>query len=822
MELNRRNFIKLVVGGVAGVHVTPLPWKLTDDIAIWTQNWPWVPVPPVGAFVHEKSLCKLCPGGCGIEVRKVDERAVKIEGRTDYPVNPGGICPVGMGGLQLLYNEDSRFTRPMKRVGPRGSGTFMDISWDEALTILATRIQDLRKKGVPEAIAAVDGNPTQSTMAVLVERFMQALGSPNYVRVPCAEDTYRMVNLLMQGHEGPVAFDLENADYILSFGSGLLEGWGAPGRVIDAWRLWHEQGAKGRVTTVQVESRASNTASKADRWIAVKPGTDAALALGIAHVIIQEQLYNAAFVENHSFGFNDWRSADGKVHMGFKTLALSKYAPSAVSEMTGLKAGEIVALARAFAGAKAPIALFGKGKGHLNGSLYEFMAIHSLNALVGNVNQPGGVLVHDPLPLAPLTKPERDAISEQGLGKARLDQAKTASYPFSNSLITNLSEAILTGPTSPVDTLLVFSANPAFTLPDGGGFLKAMKRIPFIVSFSPFRDETAFMADLILPDHVYLEKTDDVVWPTGLQYPLYGITKPVVKPVYHTLNSGDVLLDLARRVGGAVASSFPWEKYEAVLETRAKGLFDTEGGLVRFDPVAGPAWKRLSQEGTPKPDYNDFEDMWKKLVSGGLWYRPSHRTGNWERLFKTPTGKFEFFSTQIELAVYESAQKSSEASARKAMGITADGEEAFMAHFEPPVLPGKGEYPMVMVPYELINLASGWIPNPPFLNKTLFDNQLRQDDSFAEINPVDAAKLGLKEGDAAMIQSPRGMARVRVTLFEGAMPGVVFLPLGLGHTAYDEFLRGKGINPNHIIAPAKDPLSGHPIWWHTPVRISKV
>ena len=103
MGVTRRNFIKFAVGGVAGLHITPLPYKLMDDVAIWTQNWPWVPVPPEGEFTNVKSVCSLCAGGCGIEVRKVDERAVKIEGRTDYPVNPGGLCPSGMGGLQFRY-----------------------------------------------------------------------------------------------------------------------------------------------------------------------------------------------------------------------------------------------------------------------------------------------------------------------------------------------------------------------------------------------------------------------------------------------------------------------------------------------------------------------------------------------------------------------------------------------------------------------------------------------------------------------------------------------------------------------------------------------
>ena len=104
----------------------------------------------------------------------------------------------------------------------------------------------------------------------------------------------------------------------------------------------------------------------------------------------------------------------------------------------------------------------------------------------------------------------------------------------------------------------------------------------------------------------------------------------------------------------------------------------------------------------------------------------------------------------------------------------------------------------------------------------LFDDQLLKNESFAEINPKTAVENGLKEGDRVVIQSQSGKIRVRAHLFEGAMPGVVYLPLGFGHTAYDDFLRGKGANPNDIIRPEKEPLSGYPIWWGTPVRLAKV
>ena len=822
MEINRRHFIALLAGGAAGTALTPLPWKLTDDIAIWTQNWPWVPVPPEGEFTSVKSVCSLCPGGCGIDVRKVDTRAVKIEGRTDYPVNPGGICPLGMGGLQLLYDETIRFKSPMKRVGQRGAGEFTDITWDEAIDILSARISTLHKQGIPETLAAIDGNPARSTMATMIERLTMAVGSPNYVRIPSAEDTYEIATALMQGAEVPMAFDLENADYILSFGCGLLEGWGAPGRIANAWGLWRENQAGKKVKIVQIESRASNTASKADQWVAARPGTDAALALGLCHVIINEQLYNTEFVNDHSFGFNDWSSVDGKDHKGFKNMILNSYSPDQVAQITGLNPKDIVSLGKDFAAAKAPIAICGKGNGALNGNLYEFMAIHSLNALVGNINRPGGVIVPDPLPLSPLPEINADAIAWAGLKTPRIDQAQSIRYPFSHSLINNLADAIIESPESPVNTLLVFSSNPVFTLPDNNKFKQALMKIPFIVSFSPFQDETSYWADLILPDHTCLETMNDIVWPTGLQYPLYGLSRPVVEPVYDTRNTGDVIIQVAKKTGQFTGSAFPWKNYEEVLKSRAKGLFDSEGGLISYNN-SDPAWKQQQTGGGRTPDYKSFKEMWKKLKADGLWYRPAHNYGNWGELFKTPTGKFEFFSTKIELAVDVYSEKTSEKTALSNMDITVKGDTVFMPHYEKMKSDvDRSAYPLLMLPYEMINLASGWVPNPPFLYKTLFDNQLSKNQSFAVIHPKTAAKYKVRQGGQVIIKSPAGKLKVLVNLFEGAMPGIVYLPLGLGHTAYDEFIRGKGVNPNDIIQAGKDPLSGYPVWWDTPIKLIKV
>ena len=823
MKITRRNFIASVAGGVVGIQVTPLPWKLTDDAAIWTQNWPWVPVPPTGGATEEKTVCSLCPGGCGISVRKIDQRAVKIEGRTDYPINPGGICPVGMGGLQLLYDNDMRFPGPMKRAGARGEGQFISISWGEAYDILADRISKLRKAGRPEAVAAVDGNAPGTTTSLLIERFMQAVGSPNTVKPASITDTYAMGNLLMSGKASPMAYDLENSDYVLSFGCGLLEGWGAPGRVMNAWGMWHNANPDKRKTkVVQIESRASNTASKADFWVAPRPGTDGALALGIAHVLISKGRLNQQFLNGFTFGFNDLTSLNGKIQPGFKTIVLKKYSPGQVEKITGVDAKAVIALAEDFSKAKRPVAVYGKGKNNLNGSLFEFMAVQSLNAVAGRINRPGGVLLPDELPLSPLPDFEPDKVATEGLKKPRLDQADTLRYPFTHSLINRFADAINNSSKSPVDTLLVFSANPAFTVPDGGRFQSALEKIPFIVSFSPYRDETANMADLILPDHNYLEKMEDTVWPVGLQYPFYGLSKPVVEPINNTRNVGDVVISLSKAVGDATGSAFPWENFEEALQERAKGLFEAGGGLVSYD-ASHPAWKFNPFQSAPKPEYNSFDEMWEAMKTGGMWYRPITFAKSWNELFKTPSGKFEFISQKLGQAFMKYSRETSVEAAFQNFGIGARDIEALMGHYDAPKpCPNHFNYPLFMVPYEMINLAGGFIPTPPFLYKTIFASQLLKNDSFAAINPETAAEYKLKQGDRVVVKSPVGQLEVRVDLFEGAMPGRVYMPLGFGHTAYDEFQKGKGVNPNNIVKVLDDPVSGYPIWWNTPVKLIKV
>ncbi|MBN1907731.1 MAG: molybdopterin-dependent oxidoreductase [Deltaproteobacteria bacterium] len=807
LSVNRRNFIKFAIGGAVGTGLSPLPWKLIDDTAIFTQNLPWVPVPETGKFTKVRSHCTLCPGACGIEVRKVGDRAVKIEGRTDHPVNPGGLCPLGMGGLQLLYNENIRCKSPLKRVGSRSTGEFEPLSWDEALRALTHQILELRSNGKAGSIVAIDGYNSGSTVSLMIKRFMKAIGSNNYIRLPSMEGETAAVSKLMYGSDTPVAYDLENSDFILSFGCGLLEGWGAPGRLLNTWGLWRSAENRENATIYQVEPRASNTASKADKWIPARPGTETALALGIANVIIRENLYNKTYVENCTAGFFE-HEAEGIKQRGFRDIIVENYNPDRVSEITGIGPDMIISTARAFAGAKTPIAICGKGKGTLNGDINEFMAVHALNALTGNINRPGGVLIGARPPLSELPAPEVDEIASESLKKPGLTLGNAVLKEYS-SQTSAIAESILKGDGQEVDTLLVFSSNPAFTIPDGGDFYQSLAKIPFIVSFSPYLDETAMMADLILPDHTYLEKIDDMECPS-LQYSFYGMTQPAVAPLYDTRNTGDVIIRLAEMIGGTTANSFPFKTLEEAIKSRVQGLFDCKEGSGKYNPSDTPS-KFISAGTGVTPDFKDFKGMWKQLKNGGFWYNPLSHIKNNADIFNAPESKFEFMSSRLKSLI--------EASTAKPASDTLE-EPLYMPHFRGSEKSDEG-YPLMMIPYEMINLSSGWLPNPPYLNKSLFDSQLKGDDSFVEINPETALAYKLKEGDKIQVTSAKGSASVRVHLFDGAMPGVVFMPMGFGHMAYDDFSFGKGCNPNRLMGANIDPLSGQPAWWYTPVKISK-
>ncbi|MEJ2097690.1 MAG: molybdopterin-dependent oxidoreductase, partial [Deltaproteobacteria bacterium] len=713
MKVDRRSFLAFVLGGAAGTALSPLPWKVTDDISIWSQNWPWTPVPQSGAIRTVNSACNLCPGGCGISVKRVDERVIKIEGLEGHPVNDGGLCILGLSGAQQLYNP-ARIQTPLKKV----SGRWQKISWQEAITEIAAKLKELRAAGSAHKLACVAGSD-RGTVPGLFNRFLSVYGSPNFFRTPSIWDTYEQALYLTQGTRSMPGFDIENADFILSFGSGLIEGWGSPGYMFRAKAMMRKNG--GRMD--QIEARLSKTAAKSDHWIPINPGTEGALAFGLAYVIIKNKLYNQNFVNGYATGLSE----------RFQQI-IEAFPPEVVSKTTGIATGTILALAKDFAGAHRPLAICGLGQGHLPGSLQAFLAVHTLNALAGNINQPGGVQAVPEPDYIDWPELEIDAVAAEGLQQPRIDGAGSSRYPNARYLLHRLPEVINASAESPVEMLFVYDANPVYSLPDTESVKKAFEKIPFVVSFSSYPDETTAMADLLLPNHIYLERYEDVPVARGFPKPIISLTRPAVEPLYNTRHSGDFIIQLAQEMGDNIGAAFPWEEYAACLS-------ETLG------------------------------DWWDALVEEGYWVDEQFSGADWLDAFETVSTKFEFTNSVIrELDEYQP--------------VKLEGDESL--------------YPLVLVPYDTMRLTSGYIATPPFLVKALEDTILKGNDVLVEINPETARPLGLSEGKYASLTTLKGSVRVKTHLTERIMPGVIAIPRGLGHTTDNRFLAGRGVNYNQL------------------------
>ncbi|MGB5156487.1 MAG: menaquinone reductase molybdopterin-binding-like subunit QrcB [Desulfobacterales bacterium] len=704
MNMDRRAFLSLGIGSAAGIMLSPLPWKLMDDSAIWTQAWPWTPVPPKGEATYVNSACTLCPGGCGISVRKINGRAVKIEGIKGHPVNDGGICALGLSGLQLLYGP-ARIKSPLKRVGERGAGKWSAISWEEAIAEVAQKLGDLRKNGESGSVSCISGKDN-GTVPALFKRFLSVCGSSGFMKMPSVADSYGLAVFRSSGLKAQLAFDIKNSGYILSFGSGIVEGWGSPVHMIRANSIFRKAGGK----IMQIEPRLSNTAAKSDKWIPINPGTEYALALGIANVIIAKSLFNKDFTYNNISGFAE-----------FAAFVQSFYSPDNVENITGIKKETIEAIALEFAAAAKPLAVCGRGQGRAQSSLGEIMAVQALNALVGNINKKGGVFIFS------------------GPGYFSLPGFADQAAKPANSFADNVNSGKYTA-----NVLFVYESNPLYSLADSNSVRKAFAKIPFIVSFSSFMDETATNSDLILPNHVYLERYEDV-YAASLQKPVVSLSSPVINPQFDTKHAGDAILQIAKKMGSPVANSFMWNSYDSYLEE-----------------AFGDNWKVLSEQGF-------MED--RALTPAAL---------------ETTSIKFDFKAGFSDFKSLYTV-------------LAAEGE------------PDK--YPLLLIPYDSLRIASGYIGDPPFAVKTVEDTMLKGNDGFVEINPITAKALGFLDENYAIIETARGKAKVKIHLFEGIMPGLVAMPRGLGHSAYDNYLAGKGVNVNELIGGPEDPASGLDAGW---------
>jgi anaerobic selenocysteine-containing dehydrogenase len=806
MIIPRREFMKLlgVTAGAVGAGGCGRSWEVPDELVERALRGP-------GLESFAQTICGLCEGGCGLTVRLVDGLPVGLKGNPHHPLNRGGLCPVGQAGLEVLYAPE-RLQGPLRR---GADGRYTAASWDEALGSIAGRLADLQKRGEGQRLALLSDEPGR-LFHDLAGRFAGAFGSPN---VAHSRDGAALPYTLTQGVADIPGFDLEGADLVLCFGLDLYEDGPTPLQAISA--MVGSRPTETRCSLVHVGTRLSPSAAKAEQRVTVRPGTHAAFALGVAQVLVREGRYDRRFVAERTSGFEDWTDRSGRQRRGFRRLLLERYLPDRVAQLCGCEAASVVRVARRLAEASSPLAISGGEALQGSNATSTAITVHALNALLGAFDRPGGVVLPPPIPLTPLPPSPpypadaRRSIFAPGAGSTTLGLDPVGA----------LADRVLEG-SYPVEVLLVVSSNPVHDSPAGERLREAMERIPLVVALTPFRDETSAGADFILPSHVFLEGWRGSTTPQSIPFSTIGVAQPVVEPLFDTRHPADVLLEIGRRAGPPSSGLLPWGDYSEYLEQRLRGLIISGQGAVVTGSFEDTWTHFLEERGWRFPEQRAPQTLWEDLLREGAWWDPVRPRGDWARLMPTPSGRFEFFSSDLERRLREigSAGEAGSLGGDEALrrgvetlALEAEGDEACLPHYEPPMEQGEGE--LVLVPFRPITARGRLGVTSPMLLEMFGHSLLSGWETWAELSPETAREMGLEDGDHVAVESERASMEAVVRVRPGGASGAVHVPLGLGHTEPYGAAGGIGSNPVALLAQVRDPLSGSACMAATRVRL---
>jgi anaerobic selenocysteine-containing dehydrogenase len=542
-KINRRDFLKLAGAGVAATAV------LTGcgPASRYVTREPYARMPEYtynGQSTYYATTCRECPAGCGIVVRTMQGRAIKVEGNPNHPVNLGKTCARGQASLQGLYNPD-RIQNPVQQK-KRKSSDFTDLSWDDSIKIIQETFQTIQPGGIAFLVGL-----SHDHLFDLVSEISTAMREPAPIRYGAYqiyESRATLVNATRLVFDDPSLpfFDLANADVVFSFGANFLETFLSPVSYSRGFAKLRQGHPGRRGYLVQFEPRLSQTAANADEWFPIKPGTEGSVALALGRLVAEKR------------GL--------AIPPAFKEVDLEM-----VYLNSGLNEENLIRLAVILAGAEHPLVIpGGSALGQVNG-LETAQAILALNFLLENIGVKGGIFLTPELPIHP----------------------EISSLP--NSL-PDLFELVQRMKAGDIKALFIHGFNPVFELPPGLGFEGALSNVPLVISFSSFLDETALQADYIFPDHTPLESWGYQKTLAGGDRSVLSGSQPVVSPFYNSRATTDVLLAAVQAVGGDLAKAIPYKDivdfmHQSFLDLVPKNGFfnapDIQAFMAQFQQYGG-------------------------------------------------------------------------------------------------------------------------------------------------------------------------------------------------------------------------------------------
>jgi anaerobic selenocysteine-containing dehydrogenase len=763
LKMDRRKFLKWSAFTGAAVGASKIIGQLDAPAASPLQK-------NIQKTFEEKWIatsCLNCPARCATRVRVVNGKAVKITGNPLSQVSEGKICPRAHIGLQVLYDSE-RINTPLKRTNnKKGQGAdpkWVPISWDQALSEVTNRLKNLRENGEPHKLLLFYGLNTVSSEEVIL-RFAEAFGTPNLVSGDGLDsETEKSGNWMADGHYTDTAYDLDHTNYVLAFGTDMLESSKPLSRFLRKWGKFRRE-KPNRTKVVVINPRYSVTAAKADEWIPINPGTDGALAMAIAHVIISEELYDKTFVKHWTVGFDS-----------YKNLALSQYAPKDVSKITGIEPEAIQRIAREFAQTQPALALRGKESINWPEGSFTSYAIFCLNALVGSIDIPGGIIYQENPQYNEMPRWVEDETTRKGKAKPNLDLRGSDKFPAAKVVTNQIPESLLENSPYPIEVAIGFNSNFNMSSPGTVRWDQALTKLPYYVHLSPFISEMALYADLVLPSTTFLEEWGYDHSPPGSGFAEVKIKQPAVSPHGSARPIIDILFDIARGLKGGVAQSF------ANIGDHAEGFVK-----IRTEKLI----------------------PWKDFLRKGVWIGKDYEYRKYNRIFHTPSKKFEFSSGNLKVIL---------AKMKKRQGEGSD----YLPHYrEPKFLGDKEKFPFILLPYQPLMTMENGSQNYPWAQEIFLPMDGVGWETLAEINSETAKKLRLNDGQIVWVESPFQKIKAKVKFSEGVHPGVVAMPSGQGHYSYGKWQKGIGVNPHEIIGVDYDTISGQAAFFNTRVRIYK-
>jgi len=490
------------------------------------------------------TTCEMCVNKCSVVAVVKDGVIRKLNPNPRNPKSRGMVCARGNAGLQQVY-DPARIKRPLIREGARGEGKWRPATWDEAFDYAASHLATVKAKYGPQASL---WSSTESFQEVFFQNLALAFGSPNSVRHPSL--CLSAVNLAYSLTFGTVpSFDVLNAQYIIMSGSNRMEAFITP----DTMDLVHAI-TERKARLIYLDPRFTVTASKADEWYPIRPGTDLAFILALLNVIIGEKLYEEKFVDTYTTGFDKLAEH------------VKPYTPVWAEGETEIPARDITRIAHEFADA-APRAFYyaGRRSSGYRGEFQMRRAQAILNAIVGNWDRPGGMVPNGKVALGEyLFLPWDDPAAP------RIDEIAT-NFPLASKddgVYLKLRENVLAGKPYPVRAWMIHKHDPLNSLPDQNRTIQMLEQMDFVGVVDVQMSDTAWYADVIFPESTYLERQDPIQVLPGIQ-PVVVFRQPVIPPVHDTKTTLEIVQGLAKRLGVSQYFDYTIEQW---IEAQAKEL----------------------------------------------------------------------------------------------------------------------------------------------------------------------------------------------------------------------------------------------------------